>query len=490
MIATLQSGGGTDIMAGMRLAAQALQNDPSQRKHIILLTDGGADPVGLIELARELYEQNDVTTSVIAIGAGAAPFLEEMALAGGGNYHAVDVVETIPTIFTQETVLATRSYILEQEFVPALSGNSPIMNNIAAAPPLLGYVATTPRQTAQVILSGPEPYRDPILATWQYGLGRAIAFTSDATARWASSWVAWDGFAQFWNQAVQWTITESASNNVEGRVVMEGEQARITVDARDDAGDFLNGLNLRANVVNPEGEPISVPLQQVAPGRYETVFVPDAEGAYFIRLAGGNDEGFAVNQTTGWVMSYSPEYTLAAPGGNLLQDIAALTGGNSLADSPNGVFAHNLISQAALNPIWQYLLLAALLLLPFDIAIRRLLITRSDLARLRAWVFGEQQLIPETSARMSTLFGAKARAQKTLTTETQAVHPDTAVSTAAALRSRRAERRAGGDAAPQVEAPARKRRSTAPTAAPSSHAPHTEGSNIAGELLKRRKGRD
>ncbi|HLU11084.1 MAG TPA: VWA domain-containing protein [Oceanobacillus sp.] len=487
-IATLQAGGGTDIMAGMRLAAEALQTDPSERKHIILLTDGGAEPTGLVELAQELYENNDVTTSVIAIGAGAASFLEDMAQAGGGNYHAVDVVESIPTIFTQETVLATRSYILEEEFVPAISANSPILNNINSAPPLLGYVATTPRQTAQVILRGPEPYRDPILASWQYGLGRVVAFTSDGTARWASNWVTWDGFAQFWNQAVQWTITESASNNVEARVIMEGEQARVTVDARDEEGDFLNGLALSARVVSPEGEAVSVPLQQVAPGRYEAAFVPDAEGAYFIRLAGGDEQGISVNQTTGWVMSYSPEYSLTAPAGNLLQELASLTGGQSLADSPNEVFAHNLTSQAALNPIWQHLLLAALLLLPFDIAVRRLLVTRSDLVRLRNWIFGEQQAVPATSERMSTLFDAKARAQKTLTTEASApVQPE---STTAALRARRAARRSGAETAPKVEIPSPRQTTRTSTPSSSRTAPHVEGSNIAGELLKRRKDRD
>jgi hypothetical protein len=232
-------------------------------------------------------------------------------------------------------------------------------------------------------------------------------------------------------------------------------------------------------------------LQQVAPGRYEAAFVPDAEGAYFIRLAGGNDDGLSINQTTGWVMSYSPEYSLTAPAGNLLQSIASLTGGDSLADSPNEVFAHNLTSQAALNPIWQYLLLAALLLLPFDIAIRRLLITRSDLVRLRAWLFGEQQVIPQTSERMSTLFDAKARAQKTLTTETSALRPEAAPSsTAEALRSRRVERGGDGETVPQAEAPIRRRSTSTSTVTPSSPASRPQGSNIAGELLKRRKGQD
>jgi hypothetical protein len=352
-------------------------------------------------------------------------------------------------------------------------------------------VATTARQTAQVILSGPEPYRDPILAAWQYGLGRSVAFTSDATARWATNWVAWDGFAQFWNQAVQWTITETAANNVEARVVMEGEHARLTVDARNSDGDFLNGLTLNANVVSPEGDTISVPLQQVAPGRYESAFVPEAEGAYFVRLAGGDNDSLAVNQTLGWVMSYSPEYSLNAPAGNLLQDIADLTDGRSLADAPGEVFAHNLVAQAAYNPIWQYLLLAALLLLPFDIAVRRLLVTRGDLARLRAAVFGQPQVAAEASERMSSLFGAKARAQQALSSDSPPAQSNAAESsTAAALRARKSERHPDDSAAAPAEPrPSRSRpRSSSLPESPSPRRP--EGTNVAGELLKRRKGRE
>src|SRR5690606_34211784 len=117
--------------------------------------------------------------------------------------------------------------------------------------PLLGYVAASPKQTAQVVLVVPNEYNDPLLASWQYGLGRAVAFTSDATARWAADWVAWNDFSRFWNQTVRWTITEGADATVETRVQMEGEQARIVVDAREQDGGFLNGLQLNASLVDP-----------------------------------------------------------------------------------------------------------------------------------------------------------------------------------------------------------------------------------------------
>jgi uncharacterized membrane protein len=494
LVASISSGGGTDILAGMSLVATTIVDDPSTRKHIILLTDGGANPMGLVELSEKLYQENDITTSVIAIGSGSAPFLQDMANAGGGNYHAVTVVENIPTIFTLETVLATRSYILEQSFVPTLTANSPIMQGINAAPPLLGYVAATPKDTAQVILRGPEPYNDPILASWQYGLGRAVAFTSDATSRWGANWVNWDDFSRFWSQAVRWTITEGANNNLETRVVMEGEQARLVVDARDDDGAFLNGLDLGVSVIDPELEAERIQLRQVAPGRYEATFTPSAEGAYFLGIAGEGQAGeqtINVNQTTGWVMSYSPEYNLRAEGADtaLLDDLAFLTNGRSFNDNPAGVFTHDLVARNASLPLYPWLLLIALLLLPLDIAVRRLVITRSDLQRVREAVFKRAPVVEAPSERISTLMGAKARAQQ----QTQQGQPESApqpANTAAALRGRREQSRAERAAQP-VQTPATTQNDAPRFTPPASSGGATKPQgNVAGELLKKRKGRE
>lgn len=485
LVATLRASGGTDILAGMRLVANNIVNDPSPRKHIILLTDGGASPNNLVELAGTLNSESEVTTSVIAIGQGSAPFLGEMASAGGGNYHVVDLVESIPTIFTQETVLASRSYIIEESFVPVLTANSPILDGIQSAPPLLGYVATSPKQTAQVILRGPEPFSDPLLASWQYGLGRAVAFTSDASSRWAANWVGWSDFSRFWSQAVRWTITEGASNNLESRVQMQGKQARLIVDARDDNGDFLNGLDLQASIVNPALESSRLVLRQVAPGRYEALFTPDSEGAYFLGISGqGTNQ--QVRQTTGWVMSYSQEYDVRANNAdiNLLNDIASITDGRDMSDDPSLPFVHNLVARNAFTPLWPWLLLVALLLLPLDIAIRRLIITRSDLARARAAV-GRLRPVPApseaTSERMSTLIDAKQRGRQR--TEGQP-------STASALRTSRERRREQRDTTEDTPAP--QTQGEKPRYQPQSRpaTPDKSGANVAGELLKTRRKRD
>ncbi len=477
LVATLRAGGGTDILAGFQLAGEAMQQEPSQRKHIILLTDGGSNANNLVELSGALNSEFGVTTSVIAIGSGAAGFLDDMAQAGGGNYHVASSIETIPAIFTQETVLATRSYIIENPFVPVLSALSPIMDGITAAPALLGYVATSPKTTAQIILRTDDAFNDPILAAWQYGLGRSVAFTSDATARWSSNWVSWGDFARFWSQAVRWTITEGTSSTIETQVVMEGERARLVVDARDENGGFLNGLSLTSSLVSPDRSASRLTLQQVAPGRYEAVFDPSEEGAYFLGVADGSG---LIDGVTGWVMSYSPEYR--PQGASVLPDIAAMTNGQPLDSDPAAVFTHDLPAQASLTPIAPLLLLVALLLLPLDIAVRRLLVTRTDLLRLRDHLLRRGSASAELTERLSPLMDAKARARA----QTRAQQTEEARSTVSALRASRAERRN-----PPENDPPAPRGGQPPSAPPAPAAPpKTDGENLAGALLKRRKERE
>ncbi len=414
MTNTIRSGGGTDILAGLRLVERDIINEPSQLKHLILLTDGGASPTGLVELTGLLHEQFDVSLSSIAIGRNPAEFLERMAEAGAGNYYQVADVAQIPLIFAQETVLASRSYIVEEDFTARVTGSNAIIDGIGSFPPLRGYVATTPKTAAQRILSGPEPYSDPILASWQYGLGRAVAWTSDASARWANEWVTWDDFSRFWSQAVNWSINAGANNNLETRIALEDENARIVVDARDDAGQFLDGLLLSGAVLNPAGDSRRMPLLQTAPGRYEATFKPQNEGAYFLTINGGaqlDDGDRALSDLNGWVMSYSPEYIPREPDDRRLAELAELTGGANLAQDPADVFAHNLGERQAAVGIWQNLILLALILLPFDIAVRRLIITRGDLARLRATLTGRQSEDQQRTQRVQALLNARGRSR-------------------------------------------------------------------------------
>ena len=415
-IGSIRGGGGTDIMSGVRAMSEVLPGDPAKVKHVILLTDGGADETGIPELVQKLFEEDNITMSTVGVGNDAAPFLEDLAEVGGGRYHFTNDPSSIPSIFTEEVSLAARAYLVEEPFFPALANSSPILSGVNELPRLYGYVASSPKDLAQVILKSDKD--DPILAAWQYGLGRAVAFTSDATGRWARDWLASDNFAKFWAQTVRYTIGNTVDNTLDASVELINGQARITLDAQTPGGEFINGYEASANVVAPNGETQSLTLKQVAPGRYEAFFDPKEQGVYLIRFAGTSaDETDSFAETTGWALSYSPEYKRLDSDPDLLLRLAALSNGQVATSNPADVFSHNLDAARAARPVWQWLILLAALLLPFDIAARRLIITKQDISNLRMWVtkqlgLGQPRVIAtaQSSPRMEALLKAKDRA--------------------------------------------------------------------------------
>jgi uncharacterized membrane protein len=385
-VGRIRADGGTDIYAGLRAVADLLPEDPAALRHVILLTDGGASEAGNPELVHEMHQDFNATLSVVAIGEGYAPWIQRLPESSGGRFHFAYDPDTIPEIFTQETILATRTYIIESLFWPTLAQDHPIMRGISATPPLSGYVGTSRKPAAHTVLTTPQD--DPLLSAWRYGLGKSVAWTSDATGRWAVEWITWPGFATFWDQATRWTMTQERGNNVDAEIRLLRGRAEITAEATLADGGFLNGLELEARVSGPDNTWSTVVLRQTAPGRYGGSFEPTVEGAYLIRLTDRGPAG-SVAQTVGWVMSYSPEYRNTDPDHQALHRLAESTGGRILTE-PEESLSHNLPAPAARRPIWTQLLLAAAILLPVDVAVRRLAIGRKDLQAIwpaaRVWM--------------------------------------------------------------------------------------------------------
>ncbi|MBC8172027.1 MAG: hypothetical protein H7X77_10155, partial [Anaerolineae bacterium] len=305
----------------------------------------------------------------------------------------------------------------------------------------------------------------------------------------------------FWSQTVRWTITEGGTNNVEARVVMEEDRARVIIDARDADGAFLNGLDLETSVVDPQFGNQRLQLYQVAPGRYEGTFTPDAEGAYLLRITGTGasltSDGIplSVNQTTGWVMSYSPEYVTGNEA-SILPTLAEITSGKLLTDDYSQVFNRDILARDASTPLTPLLLIVVLVLLPFDIAVRRLIVTRTDLLRLRAAVtarFSQAQAVFPPTERLSSLLDARNRARERTQAE-QITNPESvaaAVDTLGALRSRREQQAQAAPSTPETPAastPEPKPRT--PTGTPTAPAAPGETGNLGARLLKKRKERE
>ena len=129
-----------------------------------------------------------ITLSTVGAGGGANPFLEQLAKAGGGRFYAATNPASIPDIFLKETQQVSGQQIVEEPFFPIQTSSSPVLRGIDnGLPQLLGYNGTTAKAAAQTVLVSDRD--DPVLAQWQYGLGRAVAWTSDSTGHWARNWV-------------------------------------------------------------------------------------------------------------------------------------------------------------------------------------------------------------------------------------------------------------------------------------------------------------
>ncbi len=471
-------GGGIYVRESLQEALRYLSDSDRTVRHIILLSDGADSEHqnGVRELIKEEMVEQNITLSAIAIGAGQdLGFLKDIAELGGGRYHFTNQAANLPVIFAQETQLAMRSYIVEEPFYPRQTSPSPILTGIETVPQLVGYIAATPKPAARVILSTHQD--DPLLATWQYGLGRAVAWTSDATGRWAQQWVGWDGFSRFWAQAIRWAIVERSDAPVEMTVTLEGEQAHITVDAVSDDGAFVNGLDASVSLVGPEGEPLLVELAQTAPGRYEGTFTPQEEGAYLMRLTASPPEGGdAIALTTGWVMAYSPEYAALKGDPAYLRRLVEL-GDGMILEEPAGAFAHTLRGKGAARDLWPYLLALATLLLPFDVGVRRLALSRRDWAKALAWLL---ERLPRRRHRMAPSPAGGGRGEGL----------PSPVGRLFEAKSRAEERRPAADAAPPVEQPPAPAPPPRPVEPPPPTPPAADESTLVGRLLERKRERE
>jgi hypothetical protein len=409
-------------------AYEAIQHAEARFKHVILLTDGWVREGDLTPLVSEQREAG-ITLSVVAAGSGSARYLEELAETGGGRYYpAVDILR-VPDFFLKETVEAVGRYIVEEPFYALPSMPSAALRGIdmATAPPLLGYNGTTPKGTARVVLSTPRG--DPLLATWQYGLGRTAAWMSDVTGRWAVRWVAWQQFPRFAAQLVGWTLPAPQVEGMNAQVTIGGEmaeedQAVFYVEMVDSAGLPRDFLDVTATLIGPDLHVREVALTQVGAGLYETATAVGEPGTYLVRITargpsnGGQGSQIVGQQTLGFVVPYSPEYAVASSAGagqRLLDVLAERTGGGELSE-PLAAFVHNLPATDRAREVWRYLLLFATLLFPLDVALRRVVLGSRDVRK--AWEWMRERLpvqrrpggSPEQRA-LGRLFEARRRAR-------------------------------------------------------------------------------
>ncbi|HEX7172916.1 MAG TPA: VWA domain-containing protein [Candidatus Limnocylindria bacterium] len=479
--------GNTNIFAGLKAAYDDLLNNPASLRHIILITDGWSTSGAYDALLADMREAG-ITLSTIGTGGGSAQVLRRLAEQSGGRYYDAADATTIPDIFLRETIRTAGEQIVEETFQPIPSASSEILEGLEPGrlPQLLGYNATTAKGSATVaLLTGRE---DPLLAQWQYGLGRAVAWTSDARQQWATPWIGTAEFGTLTAQLVSWTLPPQDAEGIEVRFSPgDAGQLDVEVTSLDDEAGPRNFYRTVIRLVSPDLEPSQTVLEQVGPGRYAGTVRADEPGAYLVRVAqtledaSGTD---AASRTLGVVSPAAEEFRRLGVDADALRSFAATGGGRELSlvadDEAADPWAHDIRASAFPTPVWPWLLLLAIVLVPIDVGVRRVALSTADLRRARAWVarrLGRRGGAAEQVPGLAELRAARVRTARRSARPASSVPP-------------RATPAAGGRASPQPVGPSARDADPTPAVdAPDSPptAAEPEGEMTLAERLARRR---
>ncbi|MCC7083939.1 MAG: VWA domain-containing protein [Pirellulales bacterium] len=387
----ISADGGTNMEPALRIAAAQLgKASEAAVKHMVVLTDGhteGSNYPPLIESIR----RGGITLSAVAVGGDAdLQLLDKLARAGGGRFYHAKTARILPRIFQTEARVVSRPLVYEKKsgMQPQIKFQHEILKGIDAPPPVTGYVLTTRKESplVEVALVSPLPAEEEnrtLLATWTYGLGKVVAFTSDVGQRWAANWPNWPNYDKLFSQMVRWSMRPSGDQgNFSVATEVRDEKVQVVVNALDKNDEFLNFLAPMGSAVGPDMKPRDLRLKQTAPGRYVGEFAAQDAGNYFLMIAAA--PGSAPNMTAVNV-PYSSEFLDRDSNDGLLTALAEMTPADSqpgmLIEASGAspvaslaavdVFRHNLRKASSRQDVWPQLMLLASCLFFCDVFVRR-----------------------------------------------------------------------------------------------------------------------
>lgn len=421
-INNLQFGDMQDFAPSFNVALQGLLKVNAGQKHVIMISDG--DPTLPSNALLQKFVDAKISVSTVGVfphSAADTARMSTIAKTTGGEHYEVNTqagLAALPQIFIKEAQTVRRSLIWEgQAFSPRIvDAAAETMRGVTSVPPISGYVVTADREGLSVVtMRGQE--NDPIAAQWQFGLGRAMAFTSDSATRWSPSWVAWPGFNQFWQQHIRWAMRPSGSANVRVTTENRGDQTLISIDALDQNGERLNFAQFQGRLARPDGGGDDVQVQQVGPGRYEARVPTEQAGTYLLGLryaARAEASGPMMEGTVQAAITrpFADEFRAIKDNSPLLRQVAEMTGGKVLsADAREADLwrRDDIKMPVATTPIWMSLAIVSLALFLTDVGVRRVRIDPGAIARKIAGLFGASKI--KQGAQMGSLQAARDKAR-------------------------------------------------------------------------------
>jgi hypothetical protein len=408
-----------DFDPALKMAHVALMDKKKDfgAKHIIIISDG--DPVQNDRVLLRQIWADKISIATVGVATHGAP--QDKALEGIATYikgtrkkryYKVDDPKKLPAIYIKETRLVSQSFVQKKDFLPRLLFRSGPTARLPDLLPLGGFVRATPKPSPLVeIPIVTPPFADqefPVLAYWHYGLGKAVAFTSDAGKPdfWSRRWLAGDAgregiFAGFWEQVLGWVLRPTESGRLQINTEYRDGKIRVLVEARTADGKPDTTLKLRGGLTPPSGkggEPgkrHDLRFVQKNSGQYEAEVKAEEAGSYFLnaqatrtRKVKGRDGKVHVVEDEGTdsvragvTLPYSPEFADLESNTPLLERIAEMSSGRTYEDDAEAlaeaakageVFRPPVVRSRSSLPFHYWLLFLAAALLFLDVAARRL----------------------------------------------------------------------------------------------------------------------
>ena len=225
-------------------------------KHIIIITDD--DPIMPTAATIEKLRAGKISVSTVTVFPHtphniAQGTLELAKLTGGRSFGPVeDHPDRLPQIFVKEATVVRRSLIFEDAkgiVLHRTDNASDMVKGLGnALPKIRGMVLTSSRNNPQVQMPITAGFNnDPVLASWQTGLGRAAVYTSDAGNKWGSDWVSSSNYNKLWAQIVRGVSRPPMSDKFDVSVTQNGDKGHIVIEAAD------NGQRIHEFPEHPRG---------------------------------------------------------------------------------------------------------------------------------------------------------------------------------------------------------------------------------------------
>ena len=362
LISGIVADGGTQIAPALAEAYRLIKPQQAVYKHILLLTDGISEEGDSIALAREAAA-NEVTISTIGLGQDVnRSYLERVARSADGQSYFLINISALEQIVLKDVMEHTGTSVTEREFVPYSEREFELLAglDLAEPGPLLGWVKFETKPAAETVLQAAED--DPLLVRWQYGLGRSAVFTSDAKDRWATNWVAWDGFDTFWSNALRDILPRAAPTDTEAEYDAASDEivVRYRPSREPEAASvpelFAIGPPGYRHVASPEP----------ASGGYEARF--PAEGRYGLFRIRPAELSRAFPETA--FFRENSELRRYGSDAELLRSIAAATGGRA-NPAPENLFNTGGRTVTRWMDLWPLLLALAIVLNLVELVARK-----------------------------------------------------------------------------------------------------------------------